>query len=113
MSAGCRARSTSSRMTVAEKDSIKAMTLKIGNQLTRKSFQGVLKLTHGRMEIGYEYVTGRILERAPGLSFPIYDCCANACACFTGNPNNSACVRCEMSRDIVPAYSPNRWAQAP
>lgn len=47
---------------VAEKDSIKAMALKIGNQLTRRAFQGVQKLTQGHMEIDSEYVAGCILK---------------------------------------------------
>jgi len=34
------------------------MVLKIGNQLTRKTFKGVQKLTQGHMEISSEYVTG-------------------------------------------------------
>jgi len=45
-------------LTAAEKDNIKAMALKIGNQLTRKAFQGVQTLTKGHMEIGSEYIAG-------------------------------------------------------
>jgi len=82
------------------------MALKIGNQLTKKAFKGVQKLTQGHMEIGSEYVAGQILERATGLTFQIYDCCANSCVCFMGEFESlTECLLCSE-----PQY--DKWRKA-
>jgi hypothetical protein len=101
-------------LTVAEKDSIKAMALKIGNQLTRKAFQGVQKLTHGHMKIGSEYVAGRILECASGVRFQIYDCCVNSCVCFTGEFESlTACPLCKEPKYDKRQKARNRFRYIP
>jgi hypothetical protein len=83
----------------AEKDNIKAMALKVGNQLTRKAYKGVQKLTKGHMVISSKYITGRILEHASGLSFQVYNCCSNSCVCFTGEFESlTACPLCSEQR---------------
>ena len=101
-------------LTVAEKDSIKVMALKLGNQLTRKAFQGVQKLTQGRMEIGSESVAGRILERASGLHFQVYDCCAKSCVCFTGEFESLlVCPLCNEPRYDRRQKARNRFRYIP
>ena len=101
-------------LTVTEKDSIKAMALKLGNQLTRKAFQGVQKLTQGRMEIGSESVAGRILERASGLHFQVYDCCAKSCVCFTGEFESLlVCPLCNEPRYDRRQKARNRFRYIP
>ena len=85
--------------TVAEQDNIKAITLKIGSQLTRKSYQGIQNLTQGHMLISSEYVGSKILECAAGFSSQAYDCCANSCVCFTGQFKELLiCPLCNESR---------------
>lgn len=75
------------------------MALKIGKQLTRNAYKGVQKLTQGHMEIGSEYVAGRILELASGVSFQIYDCCVKSCICFTGEFQSlTTCPLCNEQR---------------
>ena len=89
----------SSVLSIADRDNIKAMALKIRNQLTRNTFKGVQKLTHGHMTIGSEYVAGRVLERVSELSIQIYDCCVNSCVCFMGEFESlTACPLCGEPR---------------
>ena len=89
----------SSVLTRVERDNIKAMALKIGNQLMQKAYKGIQKLTQGCMEISSEYIAGRILERMLKLSFQIYDCCVNSCTCFTGEFEPlTTCLLCRESR---------------
>jgi len=86
-------------LTSAEKDTIKVMALEIGNQLTRKAYQGVQKLTHGHMEIRSEYVGGQILEHMSGIHPQVYECCANLCICFTGEFKSlTMCPLCKEPR---------------
>lgn len=97
-----------------EKDNIKAIALKIGNQLTRKAYKGVQQLTKGYMAIGSEYAAGRILERASGLSFQIYDCCVNSCICFTGEFDLlTICPLCEEPRYDRRQKARNRFRYIP
>src|SRR5258706_12973920 len=89
----------SSVLSIADKDNIKAMALKISNGLTQNAFKGVQKLTHGHMAIGSEYVAGRMLERASGLCTQVYNCCVNLCVCFTGEFESSTkCPLCGEPR---------------
>jgi hypothetical protein len=41
-----------------ERNNLKAITMKIGNQLTQKAYKGVQKLTQGCMAIASEYISG-------------------------------------------------------
>jgi len=83
----------------AEKDNIEAMALKIRNQLTRKTYKGVQKLTEGHMVIGSKYVAGQVLECASGLAFQVYDCCSNSCVCFAGEFESlTVCPLCSEPR---------------
>ena len=104
----------SNLLTAAEKDTIKAMALKIGNQLTRKAYQGIQKLTHGHMEIASEYVSGRILECTSGIRPQIYDCCANSCVCFIGEFESlTMCPLCEEPRYDERKKGRNRFRYIP
>ena len=86
------------------------MALKIGNQLTRKAYKGVQKLTQGHMEIGSEYVAGEILKHASGLRFQIYDCCTNSCICFTGEFESlTICPLCKEPRYDQQQKARNRF----
>ena len=97
-----------------ERDNIKAMALKIGNQLTRKAYKGVQKLTQGRMEIASEYVAGRILECVSKLSVQIYDCCVNSCICFTGEFEPlTTCPLCGEPRHDERKKARNRFRYIP
>jgi hypothetical protein len=84
---------------IPEKDNIKVMALKIGNQLTRKAFKGVQKLAQGHMAIGSDYIARQILECVSSLSFEVYNCCVNSCVCFTREFNTlTICPLCNELR---------------
>ena len=104
----------SSVLSVVARDNIKAMALKIGNQLTRNAFKGVQKLTRGHMAIETEYVANRILEHASGLSVQIYDCCVNTCVCFTGELESlTTCPMCGEPRVDKRNKARNRFRYIP
>jgi hypothetical protein len=66
------------------------------------------------MVIGSEYVAGRILEGALGLSFQVYDCCSNSCVCFTGEFESlTACPLCSEQRYNGQQKAWNRFCYIP
>ena len=66
------------------------------------------------MAIASEYVAGRILARAAGLSFQIYDCCVNSCVCFTGEFElHMECPLCKEPRLDKRKKARNRFRYIP
>ena len=83
-------------LTKDEKDNLQATAFRVSNGLTRRAYNGLMKLTRNPMSLRSEYVADRILECASKLSFQIYDCCVQSCVCFAGEFENATiCPICE------------------
>ena len=101
-------------LTRAERDNVKAMAMKIGNQLTQKACEGVQNLIQGHMAIVSEYIVGRILECPSKSSVEIYDCCVNSCICFTGEFELlTTCPLCGEPRHDQRRKARNRFRYIP
>jgi len=90
------------------------MALKIRNQLTRKTYKGVQKLTKGHMVIRSKYVAGQVLEHTSGLAFQVYDCCLNSCVCFAGEFESlTVCLLCSKPRYDSQQKAQNQFRYIP